>query len=128
MLIRERNFGSFWIVLCIATVLIFMIIPPASSTDFPGPDEFGYVAFETGSDFREIVLPQSEIDPESISIPIASSPGLPDQPGTDTAVVGGGGTAGALTGTAAGGGSAAKQQVRPRHSDAVGRYFERKDP
>jgi len=80
-----------------------------------------------GGDFREIVLPQSEIDPDSTSIPIASSPGLPDQPGSDV-TSSGGMMPGALSGAAAGGGSAVRQQIRPRHRDAVSRYFERKKP
>lgn len=82
---------------------------------------------EDGGEFREVVLPRSALDPESTSIPIASSPGLPDEPGADTtaesAVAGG-----TLSGAAAGGGSAARQQIRPRHRDAVSRYFERKNP
>jgi hypothetical protein len=77
--------------------------------------------------FRELVLPESAIDSEAVSIPIASSPGLPDEPGADAAA-GGGGTTGALAGAASGGGSAARQQIRPRHRDAVSRYFERKNP
>lgn len=77
--------------------------------------------------FREVVLPESAIDPEAASIPIASSPGLPDKPGSGAAGAAGGAT-GALAGAAAGGGSAARQQIRPRHREAVSRYFERKDP
>jgi len=76
--------------------------------------------------FREIVLPRSAIDPESVSIPIASSPGLPDMPGDD-ASAGSGMRGGALAGAAAGGGSAVRQQIRPRHRDAVSRYFEREN-
>ena len=54
MLKRKRNFGSFRMVLCLATVLTFMIIPPASATESPGPDEFGYVANKIESNLREI--------------------------------------------------------------------------
>jgi len=80
-----------------------------------------------GGEFREIVLPQSSIDSESMSIPIASSPGLPDDPGAD--VVGAAGAPGSSLATAtAGGGSAVRQQIRPRHRDTVSRYFERKNP
>jgi hypothetical protein len=77
--------------------------------------------------FREVVLPRSAIDPESVSIPIASSPGLPDMPGDDVTPAAGD-RAGALAGAAAGGGSAVRQQIRPRHREAVSRYFERKKP
>jgi hypothetical protein len=89
--------------------------------------QFSKQTADADRDFREIVLPRSAFDPESQSIPIASSPGLPDEPGTD--VAGGGGPAGsALGGAAAGGGSAARQEIRPRHREAVSRYFERKEP
>lgn len=54
MLNRERNFGSFRMVLCLATILTFMIAQPASATEFPGPDEFGYVANKIDGNLREI--------------------------------------------------------------------------
>lgn len=82
---------------------------------------------DEGGEFREVVLPRSALDPESTPVPIASSPGLPDDPGAE-ATASGGAAGGSLGGAAAGGGSAVRQQIRPRHRDAVSRYFERKSP
>ncbi len=87
--------------------------------------QFNKQTADAERDFREVLLPQSALDPASTSIPIASSPGLPDEPG---AAIGGGGVPGSvLAGAAAGGGSAVRQEIRPRHREAVSRYFERKD-
>jgi hypothetical protein len=74
---------------------------------------------EDASKFKEIVLPPSAVGELAESIPIATSPGLPDDPNATAA------SGGVIGGAAAGGGSAARQPVLPRHRAAVSRYFER---
>jgi hypothetical protein len=77
---------------------------------------------EDANKFKEIVLPPSALGELAQSIPIATSPGLPDDPNATASGAGVIGTA------AAGGGSAARQPILPRHRAAVGRYFERGKP
>ncbi|MGK2858912.1 MAG: hypothetical protein ACSLFQ_17070 [Thermoanaerobaculia bacterium] len=77
---------------------------------------------EDAKKFKEIVLPPSELGELAQSIPIATSPGDPNDPNATTA---GGGVIGGAT---AGGGSAVRQPVLPRHRAAVSRYFEREKP
>ena len=46
MIKRQKNFRSILVVLSLATVLTFMIVPPASAQEFPGPEaEFRFVAY-----------------------------------------------------------------------------------
>ena len=77
---------------------------------------------EEAKKFKEIVLPPSELGELAQSIPIATSPGDPNDPNAATS---GGGVIGSST---AGGGSAVRQPVLPRHRATVSRYFERDKP
>ena len=54
MIKSERNIGCFRMGVCFATVLTLLIAPQISATEFPGPDEFGYVAYRTDSNLRDI--------------------------------------------------------------------------
>lgn len=54
MIIREWDFGRVQMGLCLATVLILLIASQVSATEFPGPDGFGYVAYGTDSNLRDI--------------------------------------------------------------------------
>ena len=54
MIKRERNFGPFRMVFCLAAILNLMIVPKVSATEFPGPDGFGHVAYEINSNLREV--------------------------------------------------------------------------
>jgi hypothetical protein len=76
---------------------------------------------ENAKKFKEIVLPPSELGELAQSIPIAMSPGDPNDP---NAPAEGGGV---ISSSTAGGGSAVRQPVLPRHRAAVSRYFEREN-
>ncbi len=55
MLNRRKNFfWSLWVALGVVMVLTFMIAPPSSAAVFPGPDKFGYLAYEIDSNLRGI--------------------------------------------------------------------------
>ena len=55
MIKREKNFGSFLrAAVWLATVLILTSLQPASATDFPGPDAFGYLATMIPGNLRDI--------------------------------------------------------------------------
>lgn len=51
---RQKNFGTLCVALGLATVLTLMTVSPLYATEFPGPDEFGYVSTIIEGNLRDL--------------------------------------------------------------------------
>ncbi len=54
MVKRQKNFQPLKVALCLMTALTFIIVLPASATEYPGPDGFGYIANQIEGNLRDL--------------------------------------------------------------------------
>jgi hypothetical protein len=75
MIKRQRNFGSLSAAFGLVMALVFMIVSSASATDFPGPDEYGYIATNIEGNLRDLTTHESTtyltLDDDDVTEPIS---------------------------------------------------------